>query len=486
MRQRLSTIFKTYWPYAIPLLLWLIQLAYTLNSYHQVRYEELAEAIRNVYWFKHGQVYDYLSGHLGFYLIYHLFNTIFGFSFYNPKIVKLIFALCSNYALFFILKKYLKPWSLFLALTAYCLSPTMLYFNTFLTHYGIDLILISPLLYLALTLPAIKSGYLKAFAYVLLGFLLNLYPRIYLSTIFYLPALLLISWRKASKLDLLKSLLCLGFGFSLLFFVLGLFVPWSDLLTLELKRNAVFTQVDKSFAPTLLISNFNQVLRDMFINGNSYNFNLQYPDFSLTFPGLALLAAMYFIYRKKSQAGLTLLLAIISLGCLLNIYSVISMTAYPETQGLRRSTIFLFSLYLIYWIGLWAYDHIKPKSLFLTVILVLLPLHHLLVLLPNYQNLAVPVRWRYRQWIGEDFYQNPYLAYQNILSIIQHQNINLKCEDQTPYKTSGCRYQELFSLIRSACEYNHLDCHTMYGYDPKTKQFLELNTKLWETYYFAH
>ena len=118
----------TYWLTAF--IIFTLQLIFTFNSMSQIRYEELAESVRNVYWFQNHIVYDGVSSNVGWYSILALFYKLFGFSLFSAKILRLIISFISIFCLALLLKKYIGTKKAFLPLVAIGLSPTLLFFST--------------------------------------------------------------------------------------------------------------------------------------------------------------------------------------------------------------------------------------------------------------------------------------------------------------------------------------------------------------------
>jgi len=101
-----------------------------------LRYEELAEFIRNPFWFDHRLVYDGASANVAWYALLVVTYKVFGFSPYASKYLRLAlhvpFLVCTA----LLLKEWIGVRRGWLPLVAVGLSPTALYFNSF---HGIDL-----------------------------------------------------------------------------------------------------------------------------------------------------------------------------------------------------------------------------------------------------------------------------------------------------------------------------------------------------------
>ncbi len=141
-----SFYYRLYW--GVVLFLFFVQLLYALNSQSQIRYEELAESVRNPYWIQNRLVYDGISSNIGWYATLTILYNIFGFSLFIAKFYRLVFHLVSLVCLALVIKKLIPVKKSWLSLLAIGLSPTFLYFNTLQTSYGLDLQYLPICLYL--------------------------------------------------------------------------------------------------------------------------------------------------------------------------------------------------------------------------------------------------------------------------------------------------------------------------------------------------
>src|SRR3989338_2500880 len=145
-----------YW--LIPILLFVLQAVYTFNSLNQIRYEELEESVVSPYWVQNGVVQNGASGNLGWHFLLVAVYNIFGFSLFAGKFVRLSLVLISLFCLAAVLRKYLGEKGAFLPLLTIGLSPTLLYFNTQQTVYGMDLVYLPILLYLLSQLEFVRKS----------------------------------------------------------------------------------------------------------------------------------------------------------------------------------------------------------------------------------------------------------------------------------------------------------------------------------------
>ena len=107
--------------------------------------------------------------------------------------------------------------------------------------------------------------------------------------------------------------------------------------------------------------------------------------------------------------------------------------------------------------------------------MLLLPLHHLYVLPEN----AARIRGDGFPPLGD----KPVAYLQELTARATRESIQLRCPSPSDFR---CRYPEVFAAVAGACQWNHLHCQPIQGYDPQTNRFIRLSTDLWETNYFSH
>ena len=115
---------KLFW--LVPFVLCILQAWQTYAAWDRIRYEDLAESIRNVYWLEHREIYDGVSSNIGWYAILLFVYKTFGFSLHTAKIVKLALYTLSIFALGWTLKRSLGHKQSLLPLIALGLSPSWL------------------------------------------------------------------------------------------------------------------------------------------------------------------------------------------------------------------------------------------------------------------------------------------------------------------------------------------------------------------------
>lgn len=487
---------KINWLWILPIILFFFQFIYTVNSSGQIRYEELAESVRNVYWLEKHTVYDGVSSNVGWYGSLLIIYKTIGFSLHAAKFFRLFLALISLFCLAAVMKKYLGERLTWLPLLAIGLSPTLLFFNTLQTSYGLDLQYFPIGLYLILSLnfSHLWSTLIRLF---LLGSICMIAWMSYPTFIYYLPVLGLIFLHKLwlSKQNAKKYIQILGTAVVIISFFLPLILAYfyvkdPNLLIYDPKTQGGIFRGAGIFYLDLnnFLFNFNRTLGDIFGVADSYYFEVSTTDFSLIFPTLALLltfiaSIVLFVKEKKYRL-------IIGLAYFLLLSSLIlsNLTFDPSGRpGIRRSTAVLTAVYSLFTLAWYHFHSLKEISnstkKIIVVILLLLPVHHIVSYPINLLSLNTPSRYQYSHIFG--LAQTPEKALNLYMEDSLKDNVKLGCQDQNG-NLVFCRYAEGFAAIAGSCLWNSLSCHQVEGYDPQTKQFIPLKTDLWETYYWEH
>lgn len=471
-----------------------VQLLYIGNSTHQIRYEELADSVRNIYWLDQRTIYDGVSSSVGWYTILLTFYKIFGFSLFTAKYIKLIIFIMGLFSFCILLKRYFSYKQALIPLLAVGLSPTILFFNIIQAPYAGDI----PFFFFALLLLSlinVKKSLLSV-VIIFLGFALAMIGwMIYPTFIYFMPILIgglywkIEPFRKNSQKILLWLISISSFALPLLLVLLYLKDPF--LLLYDPKTQGGIFRGAGSFS--LKISNFFENLKglstDFFVKGNSYYFESPIGDFSLFIPFISFLTVIGFsIYCFKKQSKNTkLLITVISLTFIFNLI-VSSLTIDPsKNPGVRRYTSLLISFYLLYTICWYYLLNINFRSRILRYLILLafliIPLQHFLALPINLTALTKPSPYQYSLWFNQN--GMPEESLNSIIEYTTTQDLKLACQDERKNNIT-CRYQEIFAAVKGGCKWNRLDCKSIQGYDDKTKQYIPLEIKLWEEYHWEH
>ena len=477
---------KIYW--FVPILLFILQALYTFNSLNQIRYEELAESVRNVYWLEFRTLYDGQSTNVGWYGLALVFYKLFGFSLFLGKFVRLGLSLASLICLAAILRRYLAPFWAGVLLITIGLSPTLLYFNTIQAQYGIDLQYLPICLYLLLTINFRKrySSLIKLF---LLGFISMLAWMSYPTFIYYLASLLILFFYLFKKQIGYKSLISLLAGFFLPLLAAFIYVQNRQLLIYDpIVKSGIFRGAgvfDLNLG--LFLQNFKLNLINLFNHAFGYNFEINKVEFSDIYPIISILFIIFITIRlwmkvKKVRIVIASCLTVLLINVFLAYFSV------DPTPGLRRTTGILAAIYTLFGLSIYYLSMLSRKEYlfkyagFLLLSLVLM--HHLIVYPINLLHLKDRSIFTADDvWFRKA--QNPNQFLDQALKTIQNQDISLICEDKNK-KPIKCRYSEVFAAIKGSCLWNNIYCHRILGYDLKSKQLIPLVKDLWDSYYFEH
>lgn len=487
---------KNSWFWFLLIALFLLQFIFTVNSTGQIRYEELAESVRNVFWLENKTIYDGVSSNVGWYGTLLAIYKTFGFSLHTAKFFRLVLALVSLICLAAILKKYLSPKIAAVSLVTVGLSPTLLYFNTLQTSYGLDLQYLPICLYLVLTLNF--KNFWPAFGKQLLLWSVAMVAWMsYPTFAFYLPALGLLYLWQIIKQKVYKKPLIMGVNiiFSLLSFTWLLALAFyyvkdkSLLLYDPVVKSGIFRGAGSFyFDGGTFFKNLNRTLGDLFFQSGSYYFEVATVEFSNIYPVLAVITVLLIsliLLVKSNQLRLPLALC---WATLIFGLAVANFTADPTGfPGLRRNTAVLaafYSMYILvwYWVVNQKWETLQLRNI-LIVILMLIPLHHLLAYPVNLFNLGTPSPYQYSHIFK--IADTPAKSLDLLVMGAQREDLKLGCKDSDG-ELQTCRYAEGYAAVAGYCLWNNLSCNEILGYDSKRSEFIPLSTGLWEKYYWEH
>jgi len=464
--------------WTIPIFLFIAQLLYILNSQTQIRYEELAEGVRNPFWLEQRLIYDGTSSNVGWYGSLLIVYKLFGFSLFTAKYFRLFLYLAAVFCLAFTLKEHLGEKKASLPLLVIGLSPSWLFLNTLQTSYGTDLLYFP----IALFLITSSISWVRPLGWLLAMIAWMSYPTF----ILYLPVLLLLYLRGSRRIrkirEIIISLSCffdpLLIGF--------LYLKNRDILFLDPKTGSGLFRGAGTLSFDGIAANLAGLFKDLFVGGQSYHFELNQVEFSLVFPIISLILVLGFSLRSLRPASWrsgNLILAWVML--LLSII-IPSFTLDPSgAPGMRRYTPVLAAFYALF-IYVWNYlmdprfrgddsgsrdDKWRKVA---AVILSLLAIHHLSVYPINLIHLKDPSLSKEPIFFND----SPSKSLDNLVNIVRQQDLKLDC--------GGCRVSEVYAAVKGSCLWNHLNCKNILVLDPNTKQLIPLTTKLWDDYYFEH
>lgn len=480
--------------WTMPITLFFAQLIFTLNSTNQIRYEELAESVRNVFWLQNRLIYDGISSNIGWYGLLLAIYNLFGFDLNTAKFVRLIIHLSSLFFLALMLRKYLGVKKAWLPLLTIGLSPALLFFNTLQASYGIDFdyLIISIFILINIHFKNNWFDILKQITFWSFNMIAWLsYPTF----IFYLPSLTILYLLGLNKKVNRKLLIVKSLSLSLFSFLLPLSISF---LYIKNSNTFLYDPITKSgiFRGTggiikldlnIFYNNLSHVLTDLFHKGSSYYFEVIKTDFSDFYPIISLITVFsitIFLLIKNRHYRLILSLPLITL--LLTIVFANFTLDPTQHPGIRRNTTILTSFYILFVIT-WFYINSKKFTMIikyvLIIIYVLLPTHHFLSYSVNFNSLKNPSPYQYQGWFSIANF--PQESLNLLINRTKTSDLKLSCRDKDD-KPLFCRYNETYAAVAGYCLWNKLECKSVLGYDNKTQKFIPISTKLWETYYWPH
>lgn len=416
------------------------------------------------------------ASNVGWYGTLLLVYKIFGFSLFSAHYVRLVLQLISLICLASFLKKTLGEKKAIVPLVTIALSPTVLFFNTLGTPYGVDLQYLPICLYLISTLK-FKTSVWEYFKQSLLGGVTMLAWMSYPVFVFYLPALLfyyIYRFRtvQRSNIELLKILISavLFFLLPLIFFLVYL-KNWQALIHDPLLKTGIFRAGGElELTLSTFQTNITGLLTDLFVRGQSYLYEVKQPDFSWIMP-IAILILIFSIYLflKKKFRSVVLVIWLVIMSNLIISSFTFDITFEP---GLRRYTPILAGIYGLYSL---ACNFMTTSNLAKTAKqlwlfgLLILPIHHLIVYPINLSHLKDPSENRHTTFL--DVKQTPQQSYEYLISELQHKDLRLKCSNVYSKQVIKCQYMYIYSILKGACRWNNLHCKELYGYDLEAQEY---------------
>lgn len=478
----------------LPAILGIVQFIFIRASYGQIRYEELAESVRNVFWLENRVIYDGISSNIGWYGTLMFLYRLFGFSLHLTKYYRFALHIISLFCLYALLKKYLGIKRALIPFVTFAASPTLLYLNTLQTSYGTDLQYLPITLFLLLVIRNAK-GMLLLVSELLFWIISMVAWMSYPPYVCYLPVLFLVYFfimrNKPSTTTSITSHLLISLFFFLLPLISGfLYVSNRNLLIYDsVERSGIFRGAGSpSLRPDTFLSNSTGLMTDLFSQGNSYYFEYVRGEFSDIAPIAVIIFTFIFtiaLYKSEKRMRKYVLLAV---AVFVSSFVITGFTLDPTTHpGIRRFTPVLASFYAFFFFG-WYYVHsytARTKRLRILLLggLLLLPLHHALVLPHNLAAMKIPSKYAENAWFAKAV--TPDRSLTVLTDKLLNDDLKLSCKDAEG-KLAYCRLSEIYGALMGNCTWNKLTCRKIYGYDPHTEGFIEISPLLWQNYRWPH
>jgi hypothetical protein len=487
--------FSAYW--LLPVLLAGIQAWVSWGFCHEIRGEELAESVRNVYWLEHRLLYDGVSSNVGWYATLLLFYKLCGFSLYSAKVVRLIFQLIGLTCAADLLRRNLGAKMAVVPLLLFGLSPTVLYFGAMQTSFGLDFPFAAICLWLLLASLRPGGANPGGCALAFLGGLLAMVAALsYPGFLLYFPSFAVVLFcapageRPATPPDRrARWLRALGVsaGLVLPFAAALLYVsPARMLLYDPATHSGVFRGGGQiGFDLPTARHSLAVVLRDLFVRGESYYFELHRPEFSgwlapIGLGWVGLTVAYLGVKRRVSRLAVGAALLLLALNLILPNLSVNGL------PGLRRCTGVIVACFVLFTLA-WAY-YAGPNGLSRwrrragMALCLLLPLSSALKLPSLLADASRDSQYRVGDWFALRGTPTASLAY--VIDQVDRGRV------LAYYSRDGgvvpCRYQEIYAAVAGSRLWNRQEDAPILARDWRTGQVIRLTPELWTSYYFPH
>jgi drug/metabolite transporter superfamily protein YnfA len=485
-----------YW--SLPLLLTSVQYWVSATSMHEIRYEELAESVRNVFWLSHRLVYDGASSNIGWYGVLLIVYKLFGFSLNSAKFVRLGLHFLGLTCTADMLRRCMGARTAIVPLVAIGLSPTLLYMNSLQTSNGIDLPYAAICLWLLFSVCPNSRAPLELGKTFLCGVVAMVAAMSYPTFLLYWPSLLLVSvwWIRQDE----------RYGrwawwkmWQALSATAGLAVPLVAACAYLATPRSLFWDTATGgglfrgggilgFDPAMLRHSLSVVLHDLLVRGQSYYFEVTRPDFSgpLAIAALCCVGTTTIYLWLKRQADITILLAAL---LLLAVNLVVPSLSIAGPPGIRRSTGILAAYFVLFSVAWYFLRRAAAPSSMIWVrrtgvlICLLVPLDGALKLPSLVDDLAGDSNFRNDDWFA--IATTPTKSLEGLLDQVD-KGQGLSCPIDNERRIIPCRYQEVYAAMAGYRLWNGRSTADIRALDWKTGRDIILTPSLWTNYYFPH
>jgi hypothetical protein len=484
-----------YW--SLPVVLTCVQYWMTATSMHEIRYEELAESVRNVFWLSHRLVFDGASSNVGWYGLLLLVYQLFGFSLFSAKFVKLGLYLIGITCVADILRRCMGVRTAIVPLIAIGLSPTLLYMVSLQTSYGVDLPYAAICLWLVLSVRPDVHSPLELGKTFVCGAVAMIAAMSYPTFLLYWPSLLLVwVWQMRRKQCAQPSAWWMAWqalsgtaGLAIPIVVAFAYVVTPRLLLWDPATHSGLFRGGGHLGLTLR-HGLQAVLRDLLVHGRSYYFDVTRPDFSgpLAIAGLLCIGATTIYLLLKRQVDITILFAALLLLAL----SLVVPSLSVDWPGIRRSTGILAAYFVLFGVAWYFYREAAPSMIWLrrggVLLCLLVPLDHALKLPSLVDDLARD----HDDLLGNqekiDWFAiaaTPAKSLEVLLEQVDKEQ-PLSCPIDDQGRIIPCRYQEAYAAVAGYRLWNSHSTADIRALDWKTGRDIVLTPSLWTSYYFPH
>ncbi|MEZ5316863.1 MAG: hypothetical protein R2752_05630 [Vicinamibacterales bacterium] len=480
-----------YWLAPIPLagvLAWL-----GLISTHSIRYEELAESVRNVFWFDERLVYDGVYSNVGWYGTLLAAYRLFGFSLYTAKVVRLAIHVAGLFALAAVLRRGLRAGPALVPLVVAGLSPAVLYFGTLQTSFGLDLPYAAICLWLLLATRPASPGAWSVAAAAGCGVVAMIAAMSYPVFVLYVPSLALVAvWHarssqaEADATARAGRLVAAGLaGAALPLAAVFLWVRTPEILWHDPATGAGLFRGggQLGFDPATIARALGLVAGDLFTRGASYYYDVTRPDFSGAIGLIGCLGVVAWFVLLAARRRVAPLVAI-AIGLLVLLGLGVPALTVDGEPGLRRSTPVLaafFAMYAFAWRearGGAGGARLRTAAL---VACLLVPVAHVTHVPSLAADLARANPFQDYQWFSVA--PTPAASLDRLRAQIEAGQ-RLGCPRDAAGQVVPCRLQEIYAALAGWYRWNEGRDRPIEAFDWRTGDPIPLTTEIWTSGYY--
>jgi hypothetical protein len=480
-----------YW--CVPFVLAAVQWWISASGLNQIRYEEIAESVRSVYWLDQRLLYDGVYTNVGWYGTLLIVYKIFGFSLFTGKFVRLAVHLAGLLSIASILRRAMDVRAAIVPLVLIGLSPALLYFDSLETSYGLDVMYAAICVRLLIAID-FKAPHSRDFwLATLVGAVMMVAAMSYPAFLVYAPSLaIVVVWlahRAGGTLvgaNIARLAISGLVGLATPLIAAFAYVHTPRLLIYDPETQAGLFRAggQLGFDPAKLWSSLSVVAHDLFVQGSSYYDEVSHPDFAgpLAIAGLCGLAATIVYLAATKRVDRTILAAAV----LLLIASAVAPNLSTQGEpGLRRCTGVLAAYFVLFTLAWQFYATRQRRNIWITagtVLCLLLPIDNALKVPSLANDVATPSNFRNVDWFAIDV--TPVVSLDRLLARLDEgQGISCPRDDQN--RVTPCRYQEIYAAMAGYRKWNGYPVVDIHAADWRTSgDDIILSPELWLDHHF--
>jgi hypothetical protein len=472
----------------LPLVFGFAQWRLNATGVPQIRFEEIAEAIRNVYWLDRRLIYDGISSNVGWYGTLLVSYKLFGFSATTAKAVKLAIAVAGWYAAADILRRVVSLPAAAVALVALGLSPTLLYFNGLETSFGIDVPYAAICLWLVLGADPARLG--AAAARLALAGLVGMTAALsYPTFLIYIPSLLVVVWWRWRGAPVSRQLAMAGTAMAAAAALFAGALAWLDNASTLLHDPATGTGVFRGGGHLAASAGaFAEWIRviggDLFIRTQSYHAEISRPEFGGAVVWLVLAVFSAGAVLETRGGGFHPLTVAVWL--LLAASLILPGLSAGGPPGLRRATP-LIIVFVAFVAMAWRYREGGQAGSAMRVLViaasVLLVGDRAVKVMSLTEDASVRSEFSNQDWYLEG--GTPDEAVRAFVRAVETGR-PLSCPIDAGGRIAPCRYQDIYPAIAGTFAWNRRAPRDVTAVDWRSGQVITLSPALWTTRYYPH